>query len=440
MGQTADFDARIAQVPAGPVFRGKDHYAPLRAALQRHGQFGPNQMAGRLFPIACVALEVTQRCNLDCTACYLSEAAELAKDPPLAELIRRVAMVASHYGPQTTIQITGGDPTLRPADDLEALVRAIRAAGLRSALFTNGIRASRPLLRRLTEAGLDDVAFHVDLTQERKGYASEAALNAVREDYLGRVAGLGLKVHFNTTLFAGNLAELPDLVRFFKRHAGAVAIASFQLQAETGRGTLGARDAVRLTPDRIAETVNDALGAALPFGYPQVGHSDCNSYAAALVAGEAVAPLYGDRDFFDRLLPAIADLPKRPDWNRDDAMWRGALRLVLRRPGLAWRGLRYLARTAWHLAPGLLRARRPRRLSFFIHNFMDAGALDQARCESCVFMAMTANGPLSMCVHNAERDRHLFAGAAPKHASIKTMKGRARAAVLAAKEAPRCDS
>ena len=50
-------------------------------------------------------------------------------------------------------------------------------------------------------------------------------------------------------------------------------------------------------------------------------------------------------------------------------------------------------------------------MSILVHNFMDATKLDQARCESCVFMVATENGPLSMCVHNAERDAHIFAPA-----------------------------
>ena len=34
----------------------------------------PNQVLGRRSTVGCVALEITQRCNLDCTLCYLSEA------------------------------------------------------------------------------------------------------------------------------------------------------------------------------------------------------------------------------------------------------------------------------------------------------------------------------------------------------------------------------
>ena len=51
---------------------------------------------------------------------------------------------------------------------------------------------------------------------------------------------------------------------------------------------------------------------------------------------------------------------------------------------------------------------RSRKISFFIHNFMDACALDRERLDACVFMAATVDGPMSMCAYNAERDRFLL--------------------------------
>jgi MoaA/NifB/PqqE/SkfB family radical SAM enzyme len=143
--------------------------------------FRPNQVLGRRNAIGCVALEITQRCNLDCTLCYLSENSERVKDIPLAEVFRRIDAIEERFGAPTAVQVTGGDPTLRKRDELVAIVRRIRERGLLPTLMTNGIKATRDLLEELAEAGLNDVAFHVDLTQERKGYATEADLDAVRE-------------------------------------------------------------------------------------------------------------------------------------------------------------------------------------------------------------------------------------------------------------------
>ncbi len=39
---------------------------------------------------------------------------------------------------------------------------------------------------------------------------------------------------------------------------------------------------------------------------------------------------------------------------------------------------------------------------------MDACALDADRIDACVFMAITQDGPLSMCAYNAQRDAYLL--------------------------------
>src|SRR5689334_9898989 len=176
-----------------------------RLESTRQGLRLPHQILGRRSTIGCVALEITQRCNLDCTLCYLSEYSEAVPDPPLAELREKLDRIKDLYGVHTNVQITGGDPTLRPRAELREIVRYAAHIGLYPALLTNGIRASRELLRELADVGLVDLALHVDLTQERKGFASEVELNQVREKYLERAQGLGLALIFNTTIFAGNV-------------------------------------------------------------------------------------------------------------------------------------------------------------------------------------------------------------------------------------------
>lgn len=120
-----------------------DRLASIAARMQRTGQWGPGQLAGRRWAMGCVSLEITQRCNLDCTFCYLSESAEAVRDVPLQELFRRIDDIALQYGPDTDVQISGGDPTLRDKHTLSEIVRHVRARGMRASLFTNGILLTR---------------------------------------------------------------------------------------------------------------------------------------------------------------------------------------------------------------------------------------------------------------------------------------------------------
>jgi len=109
--------------------------------------FTPNQVLGRLHTIGCVAVEITQKCNLDCTLCYLSEHSQSVADIPIEEVFRRLDDVLHHYGPGTHVQITGGDPTLRKHSELVEIVRYAHNLGLYTALFTNGISATRSTAR-----------------------------------------------------------------------------------------------------------------------------------------------------------------------------------------------------------------------------------------------------------------------------------------------------
>ena len=390
---------------AQPALRPADHLTGLIDARQRMiatGQWSASQFMGRRWPIGCVALEITQRCNLDCTACYLSEHSEAVKDLPLEEVFRRIDMIFDHYGLHTDVQVTGGDPTLRKRDELVAIVRRIREKGMRPTLFTNGIRARRDLLQELVAAGLVDVAFHVDMTQWRSGYGDEIALNALRQEYIDRTRGLGLPVMFNTTVTDCNFDQIPQIVAFFVRNSDAVRLASFQLQADTGRGVLGSRD-TRITIASVRRQIERGANTPLSFDMAHIGHVRCNRYAMALVINGKVYDVLDDKELFDQVLEHTARLQFQRR-NRSDAV-RTLVKGVLTNPRLTLRGAVWLSRKIWRSRADLVRARgRVDKLSFFIHDFMDGCHLEKDRVDSCVFTAATNGGPISMCLHNAKRD------------------------------------
>lgn len=366
-----------------------------------------NQVLGTKRSIGCVALEVTQRCNLDCSICYLSEHSEGTPDLPLETIMRRIQLVRDQYGVGTNVQITGGDPTLRGAADLERIVRRIVELKLVPALFTNGVHASRELLTRLKAAGLVDVAFHVDLTEKRPGYSSEVQLHEVREAYIERARGLGLNVIFNQTVFARNVEEVPELVRFYLRHADVVGMASFQLQADTGRGLTRKRQA-RIDLDSVGARIDAALGVPLSWENVLFGHPRCHRIGYALVLGDQPIDLFDDRAALEEMLHATADTfmdrtrPLRGAVQGVQAFVRnGSLR-----SGACYWGRRI--RENWR--PLLRSGGRIRKLSFFMQNFQDRSALDHERVDACSFHTVNDAGGVSMCVHNAWRDHYLRGG------------------------------
>ncbi len=423
-----------------------DTLGDLRSRMQRTGQWREGQMAGRRWPIACVSLEITQRCNLDCTLCYLSESSEAVRDLPLEEVFRRIDLIVSHYGRGTDVQVSGGEPTLRRLDELIAIVERLAQRGLRASLFTNGIKATRELLTVLAKAGLTDVAFHVDMSQQRAGFASEAALNTLRSEYIERARGLGLGVFFNTTVHAVNAHEVPMLAAFFKAQADVVRFVSFQLQAQTGRGVLGAR-AGAITNDSVSAQLCEGVGTPLHFNTLLAGHHDCNRSAVVLVINGQAYDAFEDEVFIRRFMrdTALLQIDRGTQWRA----LRSLVKAALSRPALVIASLRWLLGFAWKAKRNLIAARgRVHKLTLFTHNFMDACSLDRERIDACVFMAVTQHGPMSMCAYNARRDHYLLQPLATSQGEwqplaqqmqqaqpIKFLKGRAREAWLQARRA-----
>ena len=383
----------------------------IASRMRKTGQWSDHQAAGRRWSIGCVSLEITQRCNLDCTLCYLSESAEAIRDLPLDEIFRRIDVIAAQYGPDTDVQVSGGDPTLRDKAELSEIVRYIRSKRMRASLFTNGILLTREWLQRLAADGLNDVAFHVDITQQRKGFATELALNQIRRQYIEMARGIDLSVIFNTTITEGNFHELPMLADYFVSQNDVVHFASFQLGATTGRGTSPGRDPVALTQLGACEAIERGVGIALNFDALHGGHRACNRYAMLFTIGERRFDALADGKFVSRVMRDTADVAI----DRDQA-GRGALKVAsaaLSRPQLWWGFVKHTSVMFWHARSEWLSERRlrtppVRKISFFIHNFMDACELDPERIDACVFMAATVDGPMSMCAYNAERDRYLL--------------------------------
>ncbi len=380
----------------------------LARAKERMGRFfRKNQFLGRKASIGCVSLEISQRCNLDCSLCYLSPSSNDVIDLPLSEVFRRLEEVRDHFGVGANVQISGGDPTMRKRSELVRIVRHARTLGLHPALFTNGIRCSRDLLQELADNGLSDVAFHVDRTQGRKGYRNEEELNAVRREYIERARGLPLMVIFNTTVHRDNFESIPGLVRFFIEHADVVGFASFQLQADTGRGVLKKRAQV-ISLDTVKQKINEGSGNPLAWDAVLVGHPKCHSYAPALaIHKKAVTPI-DDPDLVGDFLHDFSDVTHDRRQSSGVIAWQ-YFKAACAKPQWIVRGLKHFLPRLWNLRKDLIQARgRCHMLSFFVQNFMDAEHLDPERIGACSFMVMTPDGPVSMCAHNARRDEYIL--------------------------------
>ena len=260
---------------------------------------------------------------------------------------------------------------------------------------------------KLAEAGLCDVAFHVDTTQKRSGYQNEQQLNQLRQTYLEAAKDLGLMVVFNTTVHAGNINEIPELIRFFCSNADAIGLVSFQLQAETGRGEWGTREDV-VNKENVQRRINQCAQSSLPWDVIHIGHHDCHSYLPTWVINQKIVPIIDDKKLFGRFMEDFTQV----DWDRTKSSYSivsSILKTLIFQP--RWWGtasLYFIKKIKAHGKDLILSRGRLNKVTFFIQNFMDADALDDERVGACSFMVMTAKGPVSMCEHNANRDDYIL--------------------------------
>lgn len=109
-----------------------------------------------------VEIEVTRRCNAKCPVCFMS--ADFPTDGiSFEEIEGLIKTLAEKVGPETGLQITGGEPTVRK--DLPDIVAKAREYGFTGIeINTNGIVIGRSpeYLEKLVAAGITGIYLSFD--------------------------------------------------------------------------------------------------------------------------------------------------------------------------------------------------------------------------------------------------------------------------------------
>ncbi len=447
--------ARLRQVlhalrePALPGER--EAVAAAAAHLPAGVREEPGQFIGRHTAGCGATWGVQERCQFTCAACYLGTEANDTPPLPWPEVREQLDALRAHLGPWGNVQLTAGELTLLPVQDVLRLLHYCRAVQLNPMLMTNGevLRDDPAYLERLVrEGGLTRMATHIDTTQHgRRGLRRgqrEADLNPLREEFAAllrrtrAVTGVPLQAAHTLTVTPDNLGDVPDVLRWLLANADVYRMASFQPVAQVGRTrvlqTL-ARAAAPLdspgttgTPGPQPET--DALWAAIEAGIGRrldpravpFGHADCTSITPLLVVTLAgrqhvVEGLRAgsrlDRWFIERvLLGGLAGYNPIGE-RRAVSLARLCGRLV-RHPRLLLDLPAYAACRLWSeraLTLRLLGAMLTRRawsarpLTIVVHRFMDADELaterGRERLAACTFRVPVDGELVSMCAFNA---------------------------------------
>jgi len=381
---------------------------------------------------------VHPRCDFACTGCYLGEDANHVAPAPLEHTFRQLDQLRNWLGPKGNVQITDGEVTLLPTEDLVAIARYARHVGLIPMVMTHGdtFRRRPELLEQLmTAGGLTEVSIHIDTTQrgrlDYRNARSERDLQPLREEFADMIRAVRrktrcpLRAATTLTITRENLADVPHVLEWCLRNRDAFGMLSFQPVAQVGR-TRHALPGV--TVDELWQQIGYVLSeygltrrAPNPIVY---GHPDCTRLEMLVVYERLrerprLAPIIRDahdedvqmlREYFERGLGGVNF--------RDDS----TLERVCRSAGIFLTDPRWMlgplrrwilgriaelgtgaARLGWDFARGNVRVDA---FSVVSHHFMSANELStgngRERLSACLFRVPIGDEMVSMCRVNAE--------------------------------------
>ncbi len=401
----------------------------------------PQQMFGRQGNGCGATIGAMPRCDFACRGCYLNADANRIPAESVEAIKAQMRALRPILGHAGNLQLTDGEVTLRPVEEVVDLLRYAQSLDLIPMLMTHGdsFRRRPGLLEQLmVEGNLAEVSIHVDTTQRgRVGEAfryarTEVELNPLRAEFAAmiraaeRTTGRRLRAATTMTVTRDNLDGVADVVRWLTQHTDAFRLISFQPIAQVGRTEdgLGGGVEVEALWDRVADGLGIAGGAARTQRMGVwFGHADCNRMVNGFVVRRrGQLPAYHalrdseaevDVRAVDGFLARFGGVSFRLD-SRMGAVARAVgllgaaprffagilppfARHWLRRvgEGNAWRGL-------WRL---LSRESSVTPLVLVSHHFMSREEIEtplgQARLAHCVFRVPINGTMTSMCEVNA---------------------------------------
>src|SRR3989339_1510776 len=158
-----------------------------------------------------LVIEVNQKCNISCTACY-KDRCNYTK--PTKQIISEIDFALQRRD-VTVITLAGGEPTLHP--DLAEILKHGTSRGLKMQILTNGYELSDKQLQVYKEAGLQELFLHIDSMQNRPGIkstSSEIELNELRKTLAQRVVAQGIMCSLVMTIYQQNKYQLIDVIKY----------------------------------------------------------------------------------------------------------------------------------------------------------------------------------------------------------------------------------
>ena len=208
----------------------------------------------------CTLLEITDRCNMNCTFCFAEPDGKA--DPPLEEVERWIDDLTDPGN--TLLQLSGGEPTVR--DDLPAIVAYAKRAGCKYVqLNSNGVRLAEDeaFVRKLADAGLSFVFMQFDgVTDQVYEALRRQPMLDIKKRAIENCGKYGIGVTLVPVIVPGvNVDQIGAIIRFAVERSPVVRGVHFQPVSYFGRVPELPKDEDRFTLDELmAEAVAQSGG------------------------------------------------------------------------------------------------------------------------------------------------------------------------------------
>ncbi|HEU0000561.1 MAG TPA: radical SAM protein, partial [Ktedonobacteraceae bacterium] len=300
--------------------------------LARYGDGGDTDISRGLSPFplrkpaGLAILEVTERCNLTCPMCY-AYSSPSERDYTLAEIETRLDQLIAVEGKGISLQISGGEPSVRK--DLDVIAGMVKRKGFgQLEMVSNGIRLAREpdFAEKLVKWGFTSVYLQFDSTRPADIEKLRGEdLWEVRVKAVAALERVKLPSTLAVSLYDGlNSDQIQQVVHFAWQHPDTVCAIAFQAATPFGRfevknndehangGSNGhtaqvARPPCKLRMPEILKLIEEQTGYSQDLFFP-VGEGSplCNAFSLLKYTKEGykpIAPNFTLKEFMDVMGP-----------------------------------------------------------------------------------------------------------------------------------------
>ncbi|MDK2975523.1 MAG: 7,8-dihydro-6-hydroxymethylpterin dimethyltransferase [Methanofollis sp.] len=376
-------------------------------------------------------IDLTNRCNLNCTFCFANaRACGFVYEPSFDQIVEMMAMLRSEKPvPTPAVQFSGGEPTMR--DDLFEIIEKAKEMGFSQVqVATNGIKIAKDpqYVQKLKDAGLSTIYLHFDGVTKETNPILETGLKVV--EYCEK-AKLGV-VLVPTIINGKNDHEIGAILKYAADHITAVRGVNFQPVAFTGAASEENVIQERVTIPDLAERIEEQTDGIIKkkYFYPVpcvvpisdlveaytgepvvrfTTHQHCGAATYVFVTEEGLVPINEMIDvdgFFDAITKMTETMNNGGTINKYRALLEGVKNMgssaMKGEHGVGTQFYKLLGKTLIFQNYDALRDFHWNALFIGTMHFMDKYNYDLARVQRCCIHYATPDGRvIPFCTYNS---------------------------------------